>query len=317
MNRLLCSFRLPSLLLAAALQILPFVRAALPAAQTATNLIAVVFRWAAGATVALGSLHAVSGASTVITSPLTAKGTNGVPFSLRLTTAPEQAHVWTATGLPPGLTLFGTVGSALWRIQGTPAEAGVFDVRLTAKDTPTSNAERTVSATLKLTIVAVGSPPGIVTAPTNLTVTAGQDVSFVVAASGTAPLSYQWRFKGAPLTNQTAATLTLSAVTPDQAGSYDVVVSNPVGSVTSAPAVLTVNPAPVTPVLTVAVLPDGPLVARFTATVGASYVIEQSADFVGWQPVQTVGPVTASGPVSVQVPTLSLEVGFLRVRLLP
>ena len=108
--------RVPSLALAAALQVMPIVRTALPAAQTAGNVIAIIFRWAAGAAAALGGLQAVSGASTTITSPLNVNATNGQPFSLRLTTAPDAAHYWSASGLPSGLSLIGTNGSTAWRI---------------------------------------------------------------------------------------------------------------------------------------------------------------------------------------------------------
>ena len=89
-------FRLPALLLAAALQIMPVARAALPAAQATANVFAIVFRWAAGVAAALGGVQAVSGASTVITSPLTTNIVQGKLFALRLTTAPDQAHYWTA-----------------------------------------------------------------------------------------------------------------------------------------------------------------------------------------------------------------------------
>src|SRR5215469_13338362 len=41
------------------------------------------------------------------------------------------------------------------------------------------------------------SAPTITTQPTNQTVTAGQTATFTAAASGTAPLSYQWQKNGA------------------------------------------------------------------------------------------------------------------------
>ena len=82
--------RIPSLLLAAALQMLPIVRAALPVTQNAANIIVILFRWAVGGAAALGGVQAVSGGSTVITSPHSARGTNGRPFSLRLATAPDE-----------------------------------------------------------------------------------------------------------------------------------------------------------------------------------------------------------------------------------
>ena len=69
---------------------------------------------------------------------------------------------------------------------------------------------------------------------------------FTVTASGTAPLSYQWRFNGTNLVNgsqvsgSTSPTLSILNAQPTNAGSYSVVVTNAAGSVTSAVAVLSV-----------------------------------------------------------------------------
>ena len=52
-------------------------------------------------------------------------------------------------------------------------------------------------------------PPTITTHPQSRTVTAGASVDFSVAASGTALLSYQWRFNGQDMRNATNATLSL------------------------------------------------------------------------------------------------------------
>jgi hypothetical protein len=72
-------------------------------------------------------------------------------------------------------------------------------------------------------------------------------VTFSVTASGTAPLSYQWRRNGANIAGATAASYTIaSVVQADNGARFSVVVSNSAGSATSAEAVLTVtaNQAP-------------------------------------------------------------------------
>jgi PKD repeat protein len=78
--------------------------------------------------------------------------------------------------------------------------------------------------------------------PDDLTVCAGDNASFTVAISGTA-ISYQWRKGGSNIAGATSATYTISGITAGDAGSYDVVITGPCGNVTSAAAVLTVNPA--------------------------------------------------------------------------
>jgi hypothetical protein len=77
--------------------------------------------------------------------------------------------------------------------------------------------------------------------PVSQTVMAGATVTFRVEADARTPLSYQWQFDGANLTGATSAILTLSAVTTNHAGSYSVVASNALGTVTSRAAILTVN----------------------------------------------------------------------------
>jgi hypothetical protein len=59
------------------------------------------------------------------------------------------------------------------------------------------------------------------------------------------PFSYQWFLDGAPVASATNSYLIITNVQTSDAGSYTIAISNPVGSVTSAPpAVLTVNNMP-------------------------------------------------------------------------
>jgi hypothetical protein len=67
---------------------------------------------------------------------------------------------------------------------------------------------------------------------------------FNVIASGSEPLSYQWRKDGVNISGATSPTFTLSSVRSADAGSYSVVISNAYDSVTSSNALLTVGPKP-------------------------------------------------------------------------
>ncbi|HVU24982.1 MAG TPA: PQQ-binding-like beta-propeller repeat protein [Opitutus sp.] len=93
---------------------------------------------------------------------------------------------------------------------------------------------------------AASSLPTIDTQPSSQTATVGDNVTFTVAASGTAPLTYQWRKDTVAIGGATNTTLTLSSIASTAAGSYDVVVTNGSGSVTSNAATLTVNKAAAT-----------------------------------------------------------------------
>jgi glucose/arabinose dehydrogenase len=82
--------------------------------------------------------------------------------------------------------------------------------------------------------------PTISSQPANLTVAAGQSASFTVAASGTAPLQYQWQRNGVNIPNANAATYSFTTTASDNGATFRVIVSNSVGSATSNSATLTV-----------------------------------------------------------------------------
>ncbi len=92
-------------------------------------------------------------------------------------------------------------------------------------------------------------PPSIVAHPVDRTngVFAGDAVSFLVQATGTSPLSYQWLKNGVAisgLSNPSAVTnpLVLPNVQGVDAGSYSVVITNSAGAKTSSIAQLSVTP---------------------------------------------------------------------------
>ena len=70
-----------------------------------------------------------------------------------------------------------------------------------------------------------------------------RSVELNVIAIGTGPLAYQWLKNGQPIAGATAASLTLSAVTPTDTGNYAVAVTGPQGTVLSPPAPVTVRAA--------------------------------------------------------------------------
>lgn len=82
-----------------------------------------------------------------------------------------------------------------------------------------------------------GNPPVLAIQPANQIVNPGNSASFSVIATGT-ELEYQWYRGLNKLADETNATLTLPSVTPGQLGSYHVVITNFLGSVTSASATL-------------------------------------------------------------------------------
>ena len=84
--------------------------------------------------------------------------------------------------------------------------------------------------------------PTISTQPINVTVNVGQAATFSVVAAGTAPLSYQWQRNGANISGATSTSFTIPATaTTDDGATFDVIVSNSAGTLTSNLATLTVS----------------------------------------------------------------------------
>ena len=89
---------------------------------------------------------------------------------------------------------------------------------------------------------AAGVPPSITTQPVSQTVTAGQTATFSVAATGSAPLTYQWQKNGAAISGANSASYTTPATTTaDNGAKFTVTIKNGAGSVTSFAASLSVN----------------------------------------------------------------------------
>lgn len=133
--------------------------------------------------------------------------------------------------------------------------------------TITNNSGTITSDAATLTVAAAPEPPVVTTPPASQTIEEGENATFTVVATGTAPLTYQWRKDNVDLVDSaghiagaTTATLTITDALLTDAGSYTVVVTNQVTNVTSAAATLTVN-ALVAPSIT-----SGP--ASQTVTIG-------------------------------------------------
>ena len=135
------------------------------------------------------------------------------------------------------------ISGATTKSYTTPATTSAFNGAVYT--VTVSNAYGTVSSSnATLTVI---SGPTVTTHPTNQTVTEGegQTASFSVVASGTAPITYQWRKNGINISGATSSMYTTPAASSaDNGAVYSVVVSNSAGTATSNNATLTVNSGP-------------------------------------------------------------------------
>ena len=185
----------------------------------------------------------------------------------------------TAIGIPPlsyqwnfnGTNIAGATSATLTLTNVLLSQSGNYAVLVT------NFGGSILSSNATLTVLAV--PPAITQQPTNQTAFVGGNAIFSAAASGTAPLIYQWQFNGTNILGATNTTLTLTNVQLTQAGNYALQVTNIAGAALSSNAVLTVNPLPPVPVITG--------FSPAAATVGASVTISGT----------NFSPVTASNTV--------------------
>ena len=207
----------------------------------------------------------VQGAPPVITQQLLSQtvyvGSN-VLFTIGTASVLPLSWQWQFNGAD---TLAST-GSTLILPSVTLKQAGAYSVIVT-------NFLGSVTSQVA-TLTVLDAAPTITLQPLNQTTYAGGTVTFTAGATGSQPFSWQWRFNGTAIPGATGSSFTLAGVTPDQAGAYSVVVTNVLGSATSADAILTVT-QPVTSY----VWQDSPSpTPPYTNWATAAHVIQDAVD---------------------------------------
>ena len=162
-------------------------------------------------------------------------------LQLQASDTPGQALTFTATGLPPGLTLTPSTG----RIAGTPTTAGTYSVTATVGD-----GSLTASQSFSWTIRPANTAPTLA-APGNQTGDVNQPAALQLQASDTPGQTLTFSATGLPpglvLTTSTGRI----AGTPATAGTYNVVASVTDGELTVGRSFTwTIRPANTAPTLT-------------------------------------------------------------------
>lgn len=139
-----------------------------------------------------------------------------------------------------GASISGATASSYTTPATTSSETGTqFTVVVTD-----GNASVTSNPAI-LTVTASAVAPSITSQPANQTVTAGKAATFSVTATGTAPLTFQWKKNGAAITGANLESYTTPATTAsDTNAKFTVTVTNSVSNATSNAATLTVDVPP-------------------------------------------------------------------------
>jgi uncharacterized repeat protein (TIGR03803 family) len=189
----------------------------------------------------------VSGLPQITTQPVSQVVIQGQSATFQVDTATngEQSFQWQfdngsfVTNLSDQFPdIIGSQSSTLTINNVSPADAGAYSVVITN----TSGSVTSSPAYLAI----VPWRPTITTQPTGTNVFPGQSVPITVGVAGTQPLVFQWQRNGTNITDSgdisgsTTATLTFNSILPTDAGTYSVVISNSIGSATSAGALISV-----------------------------------------------------------------------------
>lgn len=202
-----------------------------------------------------------------------------------------------------GNTIFWDIGNLNAGNGGTVSFTGLVDP-LAAPGSVLTNYSQILSSqndanmadnsfTIITAIGCSGATPTIVSSPVSVLPCPGDGVIFSVGAASPSAVTYQWRKDGSPLAGQTDSTCVLVGVSSADEGAYDVVVSNPCGSATSAAASLNLNPGWPLTITHGAFQPDGTFLLKFGTTCTGTYFVQYSADLVNWK--TTTQGVNGSG----------------------
>lgn len=161
-------------------------------------------------------------------------------FSVTATGAPAPTYQWLRNGAP--------IAGATAASYTTPATTGVesgdrFSVVVSSLLGAVTSSEATLTVSVR---------PSVVTQPQGVSVVEGQPAGFSVVAAGSPTLAYQWRKNDVAIAGATSPSYTIAAAAlTDDGASFDVVVTNAVGSAVSSKTVLSVRAFTAAPVITV------------------------------------------------------------------
>src|ERR1043166_4726806 len=253
---------------------------------------------AAGTVTSSNALLTVNSPPTITAQPqnqTVLTGANAI-FNVSATGTAPLAYQWrkNSSNLSNGGNVSGATSSALTLTNIQSADVASYTVVV-------SNAYGT--ATSAPAALAIATPPVIQVQPQSQTNNFGTLAAFNVVSTGNG-LTYQWLRAGTNLSDggnisgAAGDTLALNGVTRFDAASYTVVITNAAGSVTSAPATLTV-------------LYALPFHEPFDYAAGANLGGQTSPDFLTWADVgtNTAGPYVTIQSGNLNVANLAPSTG--------
>jgi hypothetical protein len=317
---------LPAAILMVLLQRLPMLRAVVTTEFVVSSGVSSVLKGVLVGSAALGTVQTVAGATELNAgstgNPASATVGESFAAAIAVTGAPAVAASYEVTGsIPAGLTFANlsgdTVNGATLTISGTPTEAGEFTMMIRAwknanktgqGGTPTFNYVINVEA-------ATATAPMITDQPDSISVPEGGTATFELEGNGDPDPTFQWRKNGVDIPGATDSTLTITSVTPSDAGTYSVVVTNSAGSATSDGATLTVTDPPAIAISTQPAATDAVAGSTAAMSVIASGGGSLSYQWFRYKNGEGQSPVAGATDASLEIsPVVASDMGFYFVR---
>lgn len=317
---------LPAAILMVLLQRLPMLRAVVTTEFVVSSGVSSVLKGVLVGSAALGTVQTVAGATELNAgstgNPASATVGESFAAAIAVTGAPAVAASYEVSGsIPAGLTFANlsgdTVNGATLTISGTPTEAGEFTMMIRAwknanktgqGGTPTFNYVINVEA-------ATATAPMITDQPDSISVLEGGTATFELEGNGDPDPTFQWRKNGVDIPGATDSTLTITSVTPSDAGTYSVVVTNSAGSATSDDATLTVTDPPAIAISTQPAATDAVAGSTAAMSVIASGGGSLSYQWFRYKNGEGQSPVAGATDASLEIsPVVASDMGFYFVR---
>ena len=269
-------------------------------------------------------------------------GNNGQTWLEIEVTGPAEVSFWWKVSSEDGFDFLqffvdgieipgGISGEVDWQKRSAIVPAGLHTLRWAYTKDSSSSVGADAAWVDEVRLMSLTGPPVIYEQPLNVVTLANSNVVFSVVANGEPNLSYQWRHGLSGILNATNASYSITSARASDAGSYSVVISNRLGTVTSSNAVLIVNTAPVLSVITqktvnelstltvanTATDVDLPVnTLNYTLLVSPVGLAINSSGVITWTPTEAQGPSTNTVTTKVSdngVPSLSATNTFLVV----
>jgi hypothetical protein len=184
-----------------------------------------------GSTTSSAAAITLGGGPGIVQQPSAQTACEGENASFTVAASGASSFQWRRNAAPlsdgpsgSGSTISGATTASLTITGVSATDMADYDCVLTSSCGSTTTAA-----------VALAVSPGVTITqqPVDTGGCTGASVSLSVTATGGAPLTYQWRRNGSPISGATSDTLNIASLAGSSAGSYDCIVTEPCESVTS------------------------------------------------------------------------------------